>query len=223
MVRSAAPARSRWPRKATTLRFAFRPAKSARCCSRALRRSVRSARSSTRTSRIGKAGRARWLGKRPHNRGVTMNPVDHPHGGGEGQSRVVDTRSPRGASRRVDTRPATIRVPTAKSSSGARRRRGYRHGTLNRKGPFIDKHLLTKVQAMNAQKKKVIRPGHAARRSAGVHRPHGRGSQWQEVHPGVRHGKHGRHKLGEFAPTRTFQGHSGEDGGEEVNGGTYFS
>ncbi len=35
---------------------------------------------------IGKAGRSRWLGKRPHNRGVTMNPVDHPHGGGEGKT-----------------------------------------------------------------------------------------------------------------------------------------
>jgi large subunit ribosomal protein L2 len=35
---------------------------------------------------IGKAGRQRWLGFRPHNRGVTMNPVDHPHGGGEGRS-----------------------------------------------------------------------------------------------------------------------------------------
>ena len=35
---------------------------------------------------IGKAGRARWLGQRPHNRGVTMNPVDHPMGGGEGRS-----------------------------------------------------------------------------------------------------------------------------------------
>lgn len=35
---------------------------------------------------IGKAGRSRWLGKRPHNRGVSMNPVDHPHGGGEGKS-----------------------------------------------------------------------------------------------------------------------------------------
>ena len=33
---------------------------------------------------LGKAGRKRWLGKRPHNRGVTMNPVDHPMGGGEG-------------------------------------------------------------------------------------------------------------------------------------------
>ena len=35
---------------------------------------------------IGKAGRTRWLGKRPHQRGVTMNPVDHPMGGGEGRT-----------------------------------------------------------------------------------------------------------------------------------------
>jgi large subunit ribosomal protein L2 len=35
---------------------------------------------------IGKAGRQRWLGKRPHVRGVVMNPVDHPHGGGEGKT-----------------------------------------------------------------------------------------------------------------------------------------
>jgi len=34
----------------------------------------------------GKAGRSRWKGRRPHNRGVTMNPVDHPHGGGEGKT-----------------------------------------------------------------------------------------------------------------------------------------
>jgi len=35
---------------------------------------------------LGKAGRSRWLGRRPHNRGVSMNPVDHPHGGGEGKT-----------------------------------------------------------------------------------------------------------------------------------------
>jgi large subunit ribosomal protein L2 len=35
---------------------------------------------------LGKAGRKVWMGKRPHNRGVTMNPVDHPHGGGEGRT-----------------------------------------------------------------------------------------------------------------------------------------
>ena len=36
--------------------------------------------------KIGKAGRSRWLGKRPKVRGVVMNPVDHPHGGGEGKT-----------------------------------------------------------------------------------------------------------------------------------------
>ena len=35
---------------------------------------------------IGKAGRKRWLGRKPHQRGRAMNPVDHPHGGGEGRS-----------------------------------------------------------------------------------------------------------------------------------------
>ncbi len=35
---------------------------------------------------FGKAGRTRWRGRRPHNRGVSMNPVDHPHGGGEGKT-----------------------------------------------------------------------------------------------------------------------------------------
>ena len=36
--------------------------------------------------KIGKAGRSRWMGRRPHTRGVVMNPVDHPHGGGEGRT-----------------------------------------------------------------------------------------------------------------------------------------
>ena len=37
-------------------------------------------------AKLGKAGRSRWLGRRPHVRGVVMNPVDHPHGGGEGRT-----------------------------------------------------------------------------------------------------------------------------------------
>ncbi|HNC43296.1 MAG TPA: 50S ribosomal protein L2, partial [Acidobacteriota bacterium] len=35
---------------------------------------------------FGKAGRSRWIGRRPTVRGVAMNPVDHPHGGGEGKT-----------------------------------------------------------------------------------------------------------------------------------------
>jgi large subunit ribosomal protein L2 len=45
---------------------------------------------------VGKAGRSRWRGKRPHVRGVAMNPVDHPHGGGEGRSKGNHPQSPWG-------------------------------------------------------------------------------------------------------------------------------
>ena len=45
---------------------------------------------------IGKAGRSRWLGKRGHVRGIAMNPVDHPHGGGEGRSKGNHPQSPWG-------------------------------------------------------------------------------------------------------------------------------
>ena len=62
-------------------------ARCAACRSPAARRSARSATPTTRTSDCGKAGRSRWLGKRPSVRGSAMNPVDHPHGGGEGKSK----------------------------------------------------------------------------------------------------------------------------------------
>jgi large subunit ribosomal protein L2 len=58
--------------------------------------------------RLGKAGRKRWLGRRPHVRGSAMNPVDHPHGGGEG-------RAPIGRSRPVS--------PWGKPSLGAKTRK----------------------------------------------------------------------------------------------------
>jgi len=45
---------------------------------------------------LGKAGRSRWLGRRPHVRGTAMNPVDHPHGGGEGRTKGRHPVSPWG-------------------------------------------------------------------------------------------------------------------------------
>jgi large subunit ribosomal protein L2 len=44
----------------------------------------------------GKAGRVRWLGQKPHVRGIAMNPVDHPHGGGEGRSKGNHPQTPWG-------------------------------------------------------------------------------------------------------------------------------
>jgi large subunit ribosomal protein L2 len=45
---------------------------------------------------LGKAGRKRWLGVRPTVRGMVMNPVDHPHGGGEGKNKGINPVSPWG-------------------------------------------------------------------------------------------------------------------------------
>jgi len=62
----------------------------------------------------GKAGRSRWLGKRPTVRGSAMNPVDHPHGAAKASPRAAGTRSPRGASRRSGSAPAgSTRSPTS--------------------------------------------------------------------------------------------------------------
>ena len=45
---------------------------------------------------LGKAGAKRWLGVRPTVRGMSMNPIDHPHGGGEGRNKGIQPRSPWG-------------------------------------------------------------------------------------------------------------------------------
>ena len=60
----------------------------------------------------GKAGRSRWLGRRPHNRGVVMNPVDHPMGGGEGRASGGHPRSRKG----LPAKGYKTRSPKAASS-----------------------------------------------------------------------------------------------------------
>ena len=62
---------------------------------------------------IGKAGRSRWLGKRPTVRGSVMNPNDHPHGGGEGKTSggrhpVSPWGKPEGRTRRVKSSDSLI-------------------------------------------------------------------------------------------------------------------
>lgn len=72
---------------------------------------------------IGKAGRSRWLGKRPHVRGVAMNPVDHPLGGGEGKtSGGRHPVTPWGGCPPRATRRATASRPTRSSSRAGRSR-----------------------------------------------------------------------------------------------------
>ena len=77
---------------------------------------------------LGKAGRKRWLGRRPHVRGTAMNPIDHPHGGGEGRTEggrhpVSPTGGPaKGGGNRQRRKPS--------NSSIVRRRRSRRYGQL---------------------------------------------------------------------------------------------
>jgi len=77
---------------------------------------------------LGKAGRKRWLGRRPHVRGTAMNPIDHPHGGGEGRTKggrhpVSPTgKSAKGGSTRQKRKPSNAAI--------IRRRRSKRYGQL---------------------------------------------------------------------------------------------
>ena len=81
--------------------------------------------------RFGKAGRKRWLGRRPHVRGTAMNPIDHPHGGGEGRTKggrhpVSPTGKPaKGGSTRQRRKPSNAAI--------VRRRRSRRYGQLRLK------------------------------------------------------------------------------------------
>jgi len=77
---------------------------------------------------LGKAGRKRWMGRRPHVRGTAMNPVDHPHGGGEGRTKggrhpVSPTgKSAKGGGTRKKRKPSNKAI--------VRRRRSRRYGLL---------------------------------------------------------------------------------------------
>lgn len=79
---------------------------------------------------LGKAGRARWLGRRPHVRGTAMNPIDHPHGGGEGRTKggrhpVSPTGVPaKGGGTRKKRKPSNASI--------VRRRRSRRYGVLKK-------------------------------------------------------------------------------------------
>ena len=78
--------------------------------------------------RIGKAGRKRWLGRRPHVRGTAMNPIDHPMGGGEGRtSGGRHPCSPQGLSAKGG-KTRKRRKPS--NSSIIRRRKSVRYGQL---------------------------------------------------------------------------------------------
>ncbi|GIW85788.1 MAG: 50S ribosomal protein L2 [Isosphaeraceae bacterium] len=78
--------------------------------------------------RLGKAGRSRWLGRRPHVRGVAMNPVDHPMGGGEG--RTSGGRHPCSPTGKPAKGGKTRKRRKPSNKAILRRRRSVRYGQL---------------------------------------------------------------------------------------------
>ena len=177
--------------------------------------------------RIGKAGSSRWLGIRPTVRGVAMNPVDHPHGGGEGKSGQgnphpvspvgQEDQGPQDAQEQAHRQVHRLRPPH-------RRPQPVRGSTMARsikKGPFVDKHLAQEGRGADQgrTRRRSSRPGRAARPSC----PSSSGHTFA-VHNGrkfipvfVTENMVG-HKLGEFAPTRTFNGHSAREEGRQGAG-----
>jgi len=77
---------------------------------------------------LGKAGRKRWLGRRPHVRGTAMNPIDHPHGGGEG--RTKGGRHPVSPTGKPTKGGSTRKKHKASNKAIVRRRRTKRYGQL---------------------------------------------------------------------------------------------
>src|SRR5918995_2975157 len=77
---------------------------------------------------LGKAGRKRWMGRRPHVRGTAMNPIDHPHGGGEG--RTKGGRHPVSPTGKPAKGGATRKPRKPSNSALVRRRKSRRYGQL---------------------------------------------------------------------------------------------
>ena len=77
---------------------------------------------------LGKAGRKRWMGRRPHVRGTAMNPIDHPHGGGEG--RTKGGRHPVSPTGKLAKGGSTRKRRKPSNKAIVRRRKSRRYGQL---------------------------------------------------------------------------------------------
>ena len=162
---------------------------------------------------VGKAGKSRWLGRRPKVRGVAMNPVDHPLGGGEGKSSggrppVVALGQARG---QEDPAPEEGVHQADRARTEAREGDPVMARSV-KKGPFVQDALMLKVQILNSKnEKRVVKTWSRAStilpefvgHTFAVHN----GNKFVPVY--VTENMVG-HKLGEFAPTRLFRGHSGK-------------
>ena len=168
---------------------------------------------------IGKAGRKRWLGRRPHNRGVAMNPVDHPHGGGEGRTSggrhpVTPWGKP---TKGKKTRTQQIDRQIHRDLASQEQEEGLSDGTFD-----LERSVRRRLSAQE---------GRAARASgrSEIIKIWSRRSTILPQFVGLTFGVYNGHKhipvlvtedmighkFGEFSPTRTFHGHAARQKSEE--------
>ncbi len=156
---------------------------------------------------IGKAGRNRWKGKRPHVRGTAMNPIDHPHGGGEGRTKggSPSSESNRQASqgwRNSSSSQAIECVDYPTSSIGTLwpietevifgGAEGI-NGTFDEKGSFCGSKVVREAGQEPGERIQSADYdlGTSLHDCSRVCRSDLHGPQWQSAHQGVRDGRHG--------------------------------
>ena len=171
---------------------------------------------------LGKAGRSRHRGKRPQTRGVAMNPVDHPHGGGEAHH--TPGGHPRHALGRADARlphaqeEQDVRPATSSAAAVAARREGARCRARPRRARSSRSACMTRIEAMNESgNRQMVKTW--SRTSTIFPEMVG---HTIAVHDGRKHvpvfvsESMVGHKLGEFAPTRDVPRPRGQRQGEDA-------
>src|SRR5262249_34110100 len=109
---------------------------------------------------IGKAGRKRWMGRMPHNRGVSMNPIDHPHGGGGGGRGAGGGGGGRGGGGGFPPpgkkSPAATNPPpnsSLRAATRGRSRRGRHHGAFD-----LERSVRRRLSAQESGGVALVRP-----------------------------------------------------------------
>ena len=147
----------------------------------------------------GKAGRMRWKGKRPTVRGVAMNPVDHPHGGGEGKTSggrhpVSPWGQPEGRTRQPNKASDKLIVRRRRTGKKSAEQEGVEDATQSQEGPV-------RRRPPAQEGGRAEREGHQERHQdlvaplddhPGHARPHDRRARRPQARPGVRHRVDGR-------------------------------
>ena len=151
---------------------------------------------------IGKAGRKRWMGRMPHNRGVTMNPIDHPHGGGEGRTSggrhpVTPWGFPTKGKKTRKNKSTTKFILASRHARKKKSRRGRHHGAFGLEGS-----VRRRLSAQEGGDRALVGPARhdqdlepALDHPAAVRRPDLRRLQRAEAHPGDGHRGDGRPQV----------------------------